>query len=354
MNILFITYIDFDGLYSGARLRPQKMLEAFKEKGHEVYVIKGQQNRYKERNAIVYSFMKKLNQMEFDLCYIESPPGPIFNYLDFLLIKKIKKRNIPIFFYCRDIFWLFFEKTNRQNILKDIAIYLLNRYQVHIYRKFIDKVYFATSMAKNEFNKIFKLENSDVLSAGCVALDVERYENKKRTGIYVGTASSFYGTDMLIETYILLNQEDVRYNLILVCPESDYRLLFRNELKFPWLKVYHTSGSDLINLYKQADFGIIPIRRSLYADMAYPIKMFDYISNELPIISTNIKMVDEFIRRYDIGITCDANPDSLAISIKEFYKNKTGEKIRGNILFAKNDNLWTRRVDKVLYDTKNC
>ena len=43
MTILYITFIDFGEFKSGSSVRPQKMYDAFRQLGHEVKLLEGQQ-----------------------------------------------------------------------------------------------------------------------------------------------------------------------------------------------------------------------------------------------------------------------------------------------------------------------
>ena len=119
-TVLFITYIDFEEFYSGSQVRPQKMYEAFKNLGYEVKLLECQQNRFSERKKAVKDINKWLNNNKPDFCYIESPSGPIFNFADFQLIKRISKAGIKIGFYYRDLYWLFKSKQNNDS-LKQLA-----------------------------------------------------------------------------------------------------------------------------------------------------------------------------------------------------------------------------------------
>ena len=42
MIVLYITYVNSDEIFSGSGVRPAKMLNAFKQEGHEVIVLQGE------------------------------------------------------------------------------------------------------------------------------------------------------------------------------------------------------------------------------------------------------------------------------------------------------------------------
>ena len=107
MLILYITYIDFGEGVSGSGVRPQKMLRAFEQEGHEVKLLSGGQGNLRTRKKRLEALAetdKWLDSHRPDLCYIESPVQPILWGFDRKLIRKIHKLGIPLGYFYRDYY----------------------------------------------------------------------------------------------------------------------------------------------------------------------------------------------------------------------------------------------------------
>ena len=67
----------------------------------------------------------------------------------------------------------------------------------------------------------------------------------------------------------------------------------------------------------------------------------------MPIISTNCTEVANFINSNNIGLVCEDNVESIATVLE----NITEEQLKlyhDNIIKAKKNNTWEKRVDKIL------
>ena len=153
MKILYITYIDFDGSgKSGSSVRPQKMYEAFLNLGLDVKLLECQQNKFKERRKKVREILEWLDNNTPDICYIESPSGPIFNQIDLKLIKKVHNMGVPIGYFYRDAFWLFPEMQKKIKLIKRHLINFMNLRDLHVLENNCDIVYFPTNSAISLFD----------------------------------------------------------------------------------------------------------------------------------------------------------------------------------------------------------
>ena len=123
MKILYITYIDFGNMSSGSNVRPQKIYEAFINRGHEIKLISTQQNRYLERSKVALNAISWVKKNNFDACYVELPSGPIFNPIDIYLLKVISKKNKPIHVFYRDAYWLLAEDFFSKDIKNLVKIF---------------------------------------------------------------------------------------------------------------------------------------------------------------------------------------------------------------------------------------
>ncbi len=85
-------------------------------------------------------------------------------------------------------------------------------------------------------------------------------------------------------------------------------------------------------IYAEADVGILPMKRDFYMDFAVHVKMFEYMGYGLPVISTDCVETKRMIDRYECGLTCKDDPQSLADAIARFYSDPEKiEEYRNNV-----------------------
>lgn len=351
MKVLYITYIDFDKSKSGSSVRPQKMYKAFLDKGMEVKLLKCQQNRLKDRTKEVLKILKWIGNNKPDFCYIESPSGPIFNYLDLLLIKKINRKKIPVAYFYRDLFWLFSEKTKELKGVKKYIILALNKLTAYYVKKYCDIVYVPSKSVQKMFNDIGFM-NVKLLPP---ATDIVENKNHKEmnTCIYVGGISHAYGSDILVDAFKLINKAEDKYKLELICRENEYREFFNQGLNYSWLNVHHVEGDALGEYYSRAYVGIIPVRKTPYSNVAISVKLYEYIGNGLPIITTNTEEMSRIVEENNLGVVCEDNAESLAAAIKKYFDEEQFNCFRECVDKARYVNKWTDRADQIAFELLN-
>lgn len=339
-NILYITFVDFTNQKSGSAVRPKKIYDAFLKSGYNVELLTGLQNRKFERWKNVWNYYKKIKSNQYDFCYIEPPAGPIFNLCDHMLMKYIsKKKKIPMGLFYRDAYWKFADWYSEKGI-KRFIINTMHKFDWHIIKSTCNRVYFPTITMAD----LFDFQDKEALPPACEDIVVNNQELKDIELIYVGGMSEEYGGELLLQALNKVN-ESKRVNLHLVCREEDSNKLEGYKDK-EWLNIYHASGEKLKEIYSKANIAIIPRKVDFYMDFAMPVKLFEYISYELPIISTQCKEVANFIQHNNIGEICLDNVESLS----ECVLNLTVEKIdayRDIVKDVKKNNTWINRVEQI-------
>ena len=353
MKILYITYIGFDNsAKSGSSVRPQKMYDAFLELGYEVKLLECQQNQRKDRRKSVREILKWLNYNCVDLCYIESPSGPIFNYIDLLLIKRLHKMQIPIGYFYRDMFWLYPSTLKNMSFLKRTAITLMCKRDLKVLKRCCDIIYFPTEEIVDRFS-FAKLKRTEILppAADLNNLQFMNKNNLTYNCIYIGAVSKVDGTFELLKAFNFINRtrtENIK--LTIVSRKEEWENLLPQIGNLPeWLIIEHKSGEELKQLYAHADLAIFPRQNDEYINVAMPVKLFEYISFGKPVITTKRTAPRRFIESEKCGIVCDDSGESIGRAILKFYDDaKLREQLYCNVERAARNNQWTNRVDKVI------
>jgi len=84
------------------------------------------------------------------------------------------------------------------------------------------------------------------------------------------------------------------------------------------------SYTELLEYTKIADLGIsLDKGTNLNYEYGLPNKVFDYIQCQIPILTSNRKVVSDFVSKNSIGIITDThNPKKLAEIVNSIFKNK--------------------------------
>lgn len=347
-KLLFISFIDFGDMKSGSSVRPQRMYDAFVDLGYDVSLLSGLQNRKRERWRRVFRKYREIRKNLPDLCYVEPPSGPFFNLCDHLLLLYLHRKKVPIGLFYRDAYWLFADwwpvKGAKRFFLK-----LMHKFDLFIIKRTCKVVFFPTKSMADLFN----LKNKSVLPPAGV--DFVTYKDEKprkseRRALYVGGVSKFYGTDIMLKAFSILNDKmhkDIK--LTVCCREAEMKDFFDDYRDAPWLEIVHLSGDKQLQpLYERSDIALYPSRRDFYMDFCMPVKLFEYLSRALPVVATDCKETAKFVLQNGIGVVSEDNPEAFATAVASLMDDseqlKLCRKNAANALLRRN--LWKHRAIK--------
>lgn len=349
IKVLFISYVDIKKVDSGSGVRPAKMLNSFIKEGYDVTVLTGNQNE-STRKRDIELISKKIRKGAFDICYIESPVYPIMLHKDRKLIKKICKSDIPTGYFYRDFYRkfprLFPRRKGIINCAKEFYLDIMQKLTDRVIR-YCDIVYLPSERAKS----LFKYKDMRVLPPAGDNKIVKKNKTNN-TVIYVGGVTEIYGFDKLFNGIKIAQSRNDKLKAILVCRKKEWDAIKEKYKDIPWLEVYHVSGNKLEELYARADIGILTKHKNEYNDMAVSVKLFEYISFGLPVVSTQSDTTDEIINNLNIGLTVADDPENIAKGIIKllnnndyyfYYYNQIQKSLTESCL-------WRHRVKKIIND----
>jgi glycosyltransferase involved in cell wall biosynthesis len=87
--------------------------------------------------------------------------------------------------------------------------------------------------------------------------------------------------------------------------------------EFKWF----SSSRFFFEFLKSCDVGVISSTTNKARMMAYPQKLYDYLSVGLPIVANEIGAWTKIIKENRVGIVTDNNPKAFANGILEFLQN---------------------------------
>lgn len=356
--LLYYPFQMAENANSGSKLRPIEIHRAFLEWGKkeniEILLLSGNSNE----RAKLYTKWKaegKLDNLLF--CYMENQTIPLWltdeghipknPFIDYKVMSFLKKKGIPVGVFYRDVYWKFPDLYPLKG-LKRMIMQTIYKLEEKFYQRYCDVV-FLPSNAMGSYVSINKSKVS--LPPGGKRREIRKLKHESPSqAIYVGGINNEdYGLFLLLDALKIANRKERICQLTVVCREQEFQSLDlkRKDLfKDSSITICHVSGNELDELYKRMDFAFIPRYKSVYNDFSVPVKLVEYLSNELPVIATNCDAQKEIIESGKYGLICMDNPESMAIAIQEM--NGLSEKFTENIqkTFI-NEHSWEARVKKV-------
>lgn len=346
---------------SGSMVRPRKMLEGFKEycelNKFELIAIHGES---KSRKQKVKTLIETVNPDDILFAYMENSTLPYWltdrdhlprnPFVELKFFKHLKKHNIPVGLFYRDIYWKFDEYPLTG--LKRFIMKSIYQLEMKVYNKYISHFYLPSKFM-NEYTGFPEERVSSLPPAGnknqCQTTD-----NTSLNLIYVGGISERYGFKELILSAENVVHKGHNLTLHVVCREAEYSIWteFMEQYRDKeWLKIYHASGSELSAIYEKSNVGIIPIQKNIYNDFAVPVKLFEYMSYGKPMIATNCNAQSEIVKENNIGIVIEPSTQGLEEGIQYFLDNQKRAQYQLNVQQALNEkHCWLHRAEQVAND----
>jgi len=313
---------------SGSKVRPKEIHKAFlawgQENGIEVLLLSGSS---KEREETFFQWQRegKLDNLWF--CYMENQTIPFWltdqghipkkPLIDQKVMRFLKAKKVPVGVFYRDVYWKFDELYPLKGIKKFImkSIY---RLEEKFYEKYCD-VIFLPSEAMGRYVQIEK--PMVPLPPGGKGMKGQHSKSNigSKKGLYVGGINNEdYGLFLLLDALSLANKDQKNCELTIVCRPDEFEKLpseKKSRLLDAGVTVKHVSGEALNTLYKEMDYAFIPRFKSVYNDFSVPVKLVEYLSNELPVIATHCEAQKDIIEADEYGLICEDNPESMAQAI---------------------------------------
>ena len=343
------------------QLRPRKMLEAFRAIGYKVYTIHGYAEQRKHK---IWKLKKMIEEgVRFDFMYAECSTEPMrltepnhlptHPALDFGLFKYLKAKDIPIgLFYC-DIYWKFpVYREAVSGVKYRVAIHEYKR-DLTEYEKFLTRFYVPDLKMCEYIDREKITAMAEALPPGADFAEVpERsdigrdFREKPLQIFYVGGILNHYRIDSLLAA--VKDLEDVR---VTVCCREDEWEKRREEwepLLTDRVEIIHKNEDELGPYYEKADIGSLLFENGEYWGLAQPVKAFEYLAHELPVLVTEDTAIGRFVDSVGYGwcIPCEETAIRAQLSVIMADPAELDQK-RAQAKCRKTAQLWTARAEQV-------
>jgi len=340
---------------SASGIRPLKMLQAFESLGYNVDVVSGDTfSRKKAINTIIKNIK---NGEKYDFVYSESSTMPtaltdrhhlpLHPFMDFNFFRFLKKNNVKIGLFYRDIHWKFDHYGLGLPWYKRQLALFFYYFDLKSYNKYIDVLYLPSL----EMGKYIDFVDSNKFNALPPAHDIPFPKesimvNENLKLLYVGGIGEGYKLYKLFDALRLMPEIQLT-----VCTrrldwsnvKSDYGVIPEN------IKIVHESANGLNELYLKSDIGILFVEPKSYWEFAVPFKLYEYIGKNKPIICCNDTLVGTIVRSNNIGWSIDYNVDALVELLTSLQSKDISEKTKNISKFSLTET-WESRASKVSHD----
>lgn len=344
---------------SASGIRPLKMLEAFKLLGYRVELVTGYSL---ERKKKIARLKYNINNGEvYDFVYSESSTMPTIltdthhlplrPFSDFNFFAFCKSKDIPIGLFYRDIYWAFDGYGHGLNKIKSFFAKACYKYDLKNYNKYLTKLYLPSI----EMGKYIPIVNESIFSPLPPGHDVKeisrnvKYINSNCLKLfYVGGMSSHYQMQVLFE--VVCKQPNVR---LTICTRESEWLAVKDT--YPVLtdniKVVHKSGSEMQSLMQEADIVSLFVKPQEYREFAAPVKLYEYLGNNKPILASKGSLAGEFVENNRIGWSIEYKAEALVNFLSNLINDMSEiESIKNQMQVVANQHNWGARAQQVIAD----
>ena len=343
----------------GPQMRMYGMYNAFKELGYDVDLVDGYSA---ERKSKIGKVMENLAKgVKYDFLYSESCTNPTFtsdphrrNILDYNMdrnfLARVKKYQVPTGFYYRDVYWKFLHlDSGVQKNWKLMLTLFMYRQDLRWYKKVYDVIYLQSPEMRKYLPELDRCQVRALPPGHNVNSAIEYEYRPPLNMIYVGGVSAHYKIHKLLEAVKCI--EDSR---LVVCTREHEWASNAGEYRSHMcsrVEVKHVNSDGLVPLYKQADVACLFMEPSPYREFTLPIKLYEYIGYEVPIIASKGTLVGTFVEQNDIGWAIEYD-DAALRELLDRLINQPAEilKMRRNVRAIKGNHSWLRRARQVASD----
>ena len=268
--------------------------------------------------VFVRKLRKLIDKWKIDLICAYSMP-------DDLVVASIETRSVPVVYCVRDLTSTFSPQLLASRVLPKEIVYAktvgkIPSYIVYRYISFVEKKSMEESDARifsspcmlDYAKHRYKIDGPNLVFLNYILKEEipsssrEKLSNKIG-GVHIGFAGNITISDRyrnFLPFFMKLAKNKIHVHMHVVSGDEDSLQVCKKAAeKNKYLHFYPPmSPKKVIESLSAYDFGILPFETELkYYDTILPNKLFDYIAAGIPIISSNVKCIKNFITKHNIG-----------------------------------------------------
>lgn len=345
---------------SASGIRPMRMLNAFRKLGCNIDLVTGYAA---EREKSIKKIKMNIRQgKHYDLVYSESSTMPTIltekhhfpthPMCDWLFFRFCKKNDIPVGLFYRDIYWLFEGYGKELNPIKVVVAKLAYNFDLWVYQKTLTRIYLPSI----EMGAYIPMISPLALSALPPGHANDEIKNEVMPDLskrplklfYVGGMSKHYQMHRLFE--VVREMPGIE---LIVCTREDEWLAVKRQYPAltPNIQVLHLSGKDMEDELRAADVALLFIEPYEYWNFASPVKLYEYLGFQKPIIASKGTLAGKFVEDNGIGWTIPYDAQEIKKLLKVLSTDLSAHvDIHNKIQQISPQHSWQSRASQVIKD----
>jgi len=268
--------------------------------------------------------------------------------LDFAFLARLKSVGIPLGLFYRDIYWRFPEYGATLPWWKARAAKLFYWYDLFQYQRLLDRLYLPSMAMAGQVPWVDRACMA-ALPPGFVDRPFAFRPSAALRLLYVGGLGVHYQMHELFRALEHLPQIE----FTLCTRESEWHAV-RHEYPLPAagnIRVVHRSGSDLVELFAEADLCMLFVKPHPYRDFAMPLKLYEYIGAGKPVIASDQTLGADFVQSQGIGWSVPyAASEVSALLVQILNDRSMVEPKQSALRRIKHAHTWQARASQVAAD----
>lgn len=335
---------------SASRQRPNKMLAAFGENGHQVHRITG--NPY-QRALGLRDLRRRLDTgQQVDFVYSENSTQPnllstslrhgLAPLLEARLIALCCRRGIPFGQFYRDVYWRFAESQATVPLPRRALMQFAYRADLLVLRAshahlFLPSQPMAAIVPFDE-------DRSSALPPGAPV-----HESPSPDGLellYVGGIGAGYALDEGLRA--LQSVEQARLTMVVRRQEWETHRERYAPLLSERVRIVHAGSEELQEIYDHASACLLLVAPDGYRRFAVPLKLFEYLGYGKPTLASAGTLAGDMVERMGSGFTVPNAHEDIAALLHRLAEDPTLlEQAAQNARRARQQNTWAMRAGTV-------
>ncbi len=341
-RLLLIGFYPLDRLDRAPKVRIMRMAESL-SRITSLCVITGTR---RQRATRIHEAKARNLLADIDAVYVESASS-FATPADIYFLWQIKRRKIPLAIFVRDYYQHFPDLYPPHNAREYVMkwLYVLTLF---FYRHLATIIY----VPSQGLGELVGGKDVRVLAPGgqkgLATTLGKTAEDGEKWILYVGAQGPYDGVNLLIEAVQRLHRRRPQVKLALVMRRKEWPRI----PDVSYVRMVEAQGPELDVWYDRASLAVIPRLNTAYTQIAWPVKLMEYLSHGLGVVVTDDSEAARFIERYQVGQRCQPDRESLAQTLENCLQSpQLLAQWRDNALrVIQEEHSWDHRAATVVRD----
>lgn len=334
---------------TASRIRPARMLEAFRER-YEVHEIIGYpadrrrafaelKKRVKAGDKVAFAYSESSTQPNLLATSVKKGVDPL---LEQRIFTYLKRHGIPLGQFYRDVYWMFPDQLTTVPPIRKAIMRWLYRYDLRV----LDRAgahLFVPSDKMGEMLPAFAGRFSALPSA---TTPVDSSYPANLSLFYVGGIGPHYQMHELFKA--VARVPEVRLTACFPVAGWDSVKDDYDQYMGGNIRVIHATNKELPPYYADSSAALLFVQPSEYRDFAAPMKFYEALSFGKPIITTRGTHAGRESERLGVGVAIDYDADALTALLHSWLDNpQLLEDLQARAREVRLSERWSDRVSQV-------